>query len=347
MQRGVLVGSVLLLVTATGCRRIGEVLGTSSGNGESSASGAPTPGTEATTGITSSGGVASSSGGSSASGGTGPSTKATRILKVYVAGESIERRVRWVERPLLADGRLNERGAQRNDDDEYGWVVPFADRLALRFPGSAVAWVGTDAWLGHDDVPYDGKYPPTAGPTSAISGTSIESWLEQRRGELEKKKHCYDVAIAARGGNDFDVDDNKVLTGLSELVHLLSHGSSCRPSPLVLVTAHMPDDQRNGKGPDDKTYVAAQKARFVTRFRGAAESLRKEGMRVRFVDLYTPFVENKKTTAFPNEAWSRGGIPDYAKIGRDGDRMHPRRLASIYAGELAADAVDGADLAAP
>lgn len=67
-------------------------------------------------------------------------------------------------------------------------------------------------------------------------------------------------------------------------------------------------------------------------------------LRLRFVDLYTPFVESKKTTAFPSETWSTGGGPDYVKIGRLGDLLHIRRLSSIYCGELFADAVDLADL---
>ncbi len=268
-----------------------------------------------------------------------------RAVRVYVAGESIERRVRWIEAPLLGDGRLNDRGERRNDDDEYGWVVPFAERLQLRAPGLTVTWAGTDRWLGHDDEAYDGTFPAGGpGATSAISGTSIEGWLEQRRGELEAKKHCYDLAIAARGGNDFENDDDSVGSQLRDLVRLLAHGSSCRAAPLVVVTAHMPDDQRFGKGPDDGTYVAQQRHRFVDRFRAAAEDLGREGLAVRFVDLYTPFVRNQPTTAFPGETWSNGGIPDYAKIGREGDRMHPRRLASIYAGELVADGIDLAAL---
>ncbi len=269
----------------------------------------------------------------------------SRTLRVYVAGESIERRVRWIAPPLRADGRLDEHGADRNADDEYGWVVPFAERLKLRAPGLTVAWVGTDRWLGHDDEPYDGAFPPGgAGATSAISGTSIDAWLEQRRTELEKKKHCYDLAIAARGGNDFENDDDSTAKQISELVHLLAHGSSCKPAPLVVVTGHMPDDQRGGKGPSDAAYVAKQKHQFVERFRASVESLRKEQIRVRFADLYTPFIENRRTTAFPNETWSTNGVPDYAKIGREGDRMHPRRLASIYAGEIFADAIDLTEL---
>ncbi len=276
---------------------------------------------------------------------TTPRAAPKRLVRVYVAGESIERRVRWVERPFLPDGRLNERGDLRNDDDEYGWAVPFAERLAIRVPDLGVRWVGAERWLGHDDVPYSGTFPSSeAGATSAVSGTSIESWLEKRKGELQRKEHCYDVAIAARGGNDFGSEDASVTSQLSELVRLLASGSRCRPTALVVVTGHMPDDQRGGKGPDGKAYVEQQRHRFVERFRDTAKKLEKEGLRVRFVDLYTPFVENRRTTAFPKEVWSNGGVPEYAKIGRVGDPMHPRRLASIYAGELLADGIDPSEL---
>jgi hypothetical protein len=274
-----------------------------------------------------------------------PRAAPKRLVRVYVAGESIERRVRWVERPFLADGRLNERGDLRNDDDEYGWTVPFAERLAIRAPDLGVRWVGAERWLGHDDEPYSGTFPTAeAGATSALSGTSIEAWLEKRKGELQRKEHCYDVAIAARGGNDFGSEDASVTSQLSELVRLLAAGSRCRPMALVVVTGHMPDDQRGGKGPDGKAYVEQQRHRFVERFRDTARKLEKEGLRVRFVDLYTPFVENRRTTAFPKEVWSNGGVPEYAKIGRVGDPMHPRRLASIYAGEILADAIDPSEL---
>jgi hypothetical protein len=48
-----------------------------------------------------------------------------RTVRIYVAGESIERRNRWVAPPFTASGALNERGGSeaRNDDDEYGWAV--------------------------------------------------------------------------------------------------------------------------------------------------------------------------------------------------------------------------------
>ena len=276
---------------------------------------------------------------------------APRTIRVYVAGESIERRNRFVVAPFSADGSLTDRGELRNDDDEYGWMIPFADRLKLRDAKLTVSWVGTDSWLGADDRPYDGSYPSTKpGATSAIAGTSIDSWMQARAGELEQKKHCYDLAFAARGGNDFGLDDDAAVeASLKDLLALLVHGSSCRHDPIVLVTAHMPDDQRNGGPPGDGAYVLQQKRRYVARFKDAVDAFVGSNPKahVHFVDLYTPFVDNRATTAFPSEQWSTSGVPDFKKIGHLGDRMHPRRLASIYVGELAADAVDLAEVRAP
>ncbi len=274
-----------------------------------------------------------------------------RTLRVYVAGESIERRNRYVEPPFLASGALNERGGGdlRNDNDEYGWMPPLADRLAKREPGLSITWVGSEAWLDADDAPYTGSYPSTTpASSSAISGTTIDAWLEQRRGELTAKTFCYDVAIAARGGNDYGLEDAPVKASLKELISLLASGSSCRADPIIYVTAHMPDDQRGGGPPADAAYVAEQTQRFVVRFRDAVRELatEKPAIRVRFVDLYTPFTESKRTTAFPAEVWSKSGVPDYVKIGRIDDTLHIRRLASIYCGELFADALDLAELRA-
>jgi hypothetical protein len=266
-------------------------------------------------------------------------------LRVYVAGESIERRNRFVAPPFQPSGLLNERGGgeARNDTDEYGWMIPLAARLRLRDPSLTLEWVGTDAWLAGDDNPYDGTYPSTTpGRTSAISGTSIESWLEQRKGELERKTHCYDVAFAARGGNDFGLDDDAEYTRqLTLLVKLLARGSKCRATPMIYVTAHMPDFH------DDvlpRALAELQRKRFVERTRSTVSALAAQVPTVRFIDSFTPFVENRKTTAFPKETWSTGGVPDYSKIARTGDGLHPRRLASIYVGEVAADALDLAEL---
>jgi hypothetical protein len=264
---------------------------------------------------------------------------------VYVAGESIERRNRYVEAPFKGDGSLNDRGGGelRNDTDEYGWMVPLADRLAKRTNGgTTIAWVGTGEWSDADDQPYSGKYPSTtAAKTSAIGGTSIDSWMEQRKAELQNKTHCYDVAFASRGGNDYGLDsDTDIQQSLEALIVLLDGGSNCKKHPIVYVTGHMPDLQDNE--PQNTQTVQKQTHRFVTRMKAVVTKLAssKPEIRARFIDMYTPFVNNQKTTAFPNEVWSNGGVPDYAKIGRVGDLMHPRRLASIYAGEIVADAID-------
>ena len=282
--------------------------------------------------------------------GTAVNDAAPRAVRIYMAGESIERRNHYVEAPFRANGALNDRGGGelRNDNEEYGWMVPLADRLVLRNPALSVVWVGADAWLDADDAPYSGTYPSTTPrPSSAISGTTIDAWLESRRSELTAKTHCYDLAIASRGGNDFTIEDDAAIkASLKELLSLLAAGSSCNENPPIYVTAHMPDDQRTGPEPDNKTYVAQQKQRFITRFRDATNELqaKRPTLRLRFVDLYTPFLDSKKTTAFPSETWSTGGVPDYVKIGRLGDLLHIRRLSSIYCGELFADAVELADV---
>jgi len=283
-----------------------------------------------------------------ASGDARPRARSANLLRVYVSGESIERRNRFVEPPLTISGALNDRGrgAARIDNEEYGWMVPLRDRLALRAGGLTIQYVGAETWLGADDEPYTGIYPATtAEPSSALSGTSIPAWLEQRRAELVAKTHCYDVAFAARGGNDTGSDDAEYRSELKELVRLLAAGSSCRSDPIVYVTAHMPDDQRV-PGVSDADSVAFARRVFVERTQAAVQELAGESpqLRVRLVDMFTPFLENRASTAFPNEVWATDGVPDYAKIGRIGDGMHPRRLASIYAGEVAADSLDLAEL---
>jgi hypothetical protein len=275
---------------------------------------------------------------------------AVKALRVYVSGESIEQYNRYVAPPFGAGGALNDRGsgALRNDNEEYGWMAPFRDRLALRAPDLTIRFVGSGVWTDGGDTPYSGTYPTDeAEPTSAIAGTSIPAWLDQQRGELEAGAFCYDLAFASRSGNDFGNDDDAAyVEQLKELILLLWRGSSCRADPLVVVTGHMPDDQTGGFA--DADYVALQRHRFVERARLAVTEVAAEqpALRVRFVDQFTPFLENRPTTAFPAEVWSTDGIPDYGKIVREGDSYHPRRLASIYAGELAADGLDLAELRA-
>jgi hypothetical protein len=270
----------------------------------------------------------------------------TDTVRIYVAGESIERRNRWVEAPFTATGGLNERGggALRNDNEEYGWSVPLGERLKLRYPGLTVEFVGADGWLDADDFPYSGTYPSSApGMTSAISGTDIPTWLSERKAELVARTHCYDIAFASRGGNDFgNQDDASFEASMLELVDALADGSSCNASPGIYVTGHVPDDQRGGAGPSDAEYVLQQQERFVSRVGAAVESAKAQhpGLLIKFVDPYTPFLQNRATSAFPSEVWSTGGVPDYAKITREGDPLHIRRLASMYIGEIAADAIE-------
>lgn len=151
----------------------------------------------------------------------------------------------------------------------------------------------------------------------------------------------------SRSGNDSGNDDDASYRDqLKELVLLLWRGSSCRADPIVVVTGHMPDDQTGGYA--DAAYVALQRHRFVERALQAVTEIAAAypALRVRFVDQYTPFLENRRTTAFPAEVWTTNGIPDYGKIVREGDSYHPRRLSSIYAGELAADGLDLAEMRA-
>jgi hypothetical protein len=131
------------------------------------------------------------------------------------------------------------------------------------------------------------------------------------------------------------------------MIRLLAAGSSCQASPIIYVTAHMPDDQVGG-GSSGLSYVALQMSRYIARTSAAVNELKQSdpSIRVRFVDLYTPFLQNRGTTAFPNEVWSTGGVPDWVKIGRTVDLMHIRRLASIYCGEIIADSFDLTELRA-
>src|SRR5688572_24275370 len=123
------------------------------------------------------GGSPTNTGGVGGDGGTGGGQTCTpaptrKTIRVYVAGESIEERNRFVAPPFHCDGTFNDRGADRNDNEEYGWMVPLAARLSLRDPGLAVEFVGAGPWTGADDSVYSGTYPSaTPGRTSAIAGT--------------------------------------------------------------------------------------------------------------------------------------------------------------------------------
>jgi hypothetical protein len=81
-----------------------------------------------------------------------PTTGATKTIRVYIAGESIERRNRYTAAPFTATGALNN--PSNNDNEQYGWSVPLADRLKLRQPNLRIEFVGTDTWLSSDDYPF-------------------------------------------------------------------------------------------------------------------------------------------------------------------------------------------------
>lgn len=67
-------------------------------------------------------------------------------------------------------------------------------------------------------------------------------------------------------------------------------------------------------------------------------------IRLIFVDQYTPFMSNQPTVAFPSPTWvAANGGADLTLMHVGGN--HPKRLASIYAGELAGNAIRLSDLA--
>lgn len=263
-------------------------------------------------------------------------------LRIYVAGESIERRNCMSEAPFTSTGALNN--PSNNDDDQYGWAIPFAERLKLRRSGLSVEFVGADVWLAGDDYPYSGtgscRYYPTPGRTSAMSGSDNYAWIDEHGSELTSKRFCYDMAFVSRGGNDKQTDDEDYKRTLTQMINLAVHGSSCNSNPLVYVTGHLPDSGLSS--------IAAGDAKFVTRVRAAVDEYQAAhaSARVRFVDQYTPFKNNTPTTAFPAPNWRSGAGFNMSVIGREGDGLHPKRFASIYAGELAANAVNLDELTA-
>lgn len=258
---------------------------------------------------------------------------AANPVRVYVAGESIERRNCFASAPFTSTGALNR--PTDNTDEEYGWMIPLAERLKLRQPGLGIQFVGAQPWARAEDSDYDPDrcaFMRTPGRTSAISGTSVDSWIEQRAEELTARTYCYDVAFASRGGNDGASSHEEYRSQLKDLVRRLARGSSCNPNPVIYVTGHMPDNQGT---------VSSLRARFSADPQQVVNELRSSdpGIAVRFIDVYSAFATNQSTTAFPHPAWlTAGGAFDIDRIDIDG--LHPRRLASIYAGEVVADAIN-------
>lgn len=277
-------------------------------------------------------------------------------LRVYVSGESIEERNRFEDAPFLPSGALNERADEsRNDDSEYGWMVPMASRLRLRDPALSLCFVGSTGWTDSNGDAYQGTYPSSVpGMTSAIAGTSISSWLDDgdrerkipgRRKELTERKHCYDLAFASRGGNDLnnDLSDDQIRQDLVTLIRLLMDGSNCRRDndpPAVYVTSHLPD--RDDVKVQDRVFGKVIREAF-DKVRADTTIPQNKRDRLHFADIYGAFRQNRPTRAFPQPRWFSGKF-DMKTIGHVGDIAHPRRLASIYAGEVAADALDLGEL---
>lgn len=260
---------------------------------------------------------------------------AANPVRVYVAGESIERRNCFLHAPFTSSGALNL--PSDDNDDEYGWMIPMAERLKIRQPGLGVQFVGTQPWATAEDYDYNPTncaFMATPGRTSAISGSSVDSWIEDRSAELTARTYCYDVAFASRGGNDGASSHEEYRNQLKDLVRRLAHGSSCQTNPIVYVTGHMPDNQGS---------VSSLRARFSADPRQVVDELHASdpALNVRFIDIFSAFASNQPTTAFPRPAWlSSSDAFNIARIGRDGDGLHPRRLSSIYAGEVVADAIN-------
>ncbi len=118
---------------------------------------------------------------------------------------------------------------------------------------------------------------------------------------------------------------------------------------MIVVTGHMPDAGGWNYEYDNASiqqWMARQQERYVQWNQDVVASFSSDpAVRVQFVDLFTPFVTDQATTAFPNPSWMDGAGIDIDKLHFDG--QHPLRLASIYAGEVAADAVEMPGLLAP
>lgn len=281
--------------------------------------------------------------------GTDATVDATTLttLRIYVAGESIEQFNRFTSAPFNNDGTLNGTG---NDTTQYGWMVPLADRLRVRGLGLSVVWVGQAPWITRSWATSDGTYPSsTPGRTSAMAGTQVTQWVSQYQSELSAKTHCYDIAFASRGGNDLanNVSETTYKNALTNLIRLLDAGSSCRTHPIIYVTGHMPDSNGWNYNTDVQSIAAwnaKQLATYVTWPQAVIASLRGSDPAIRmiFVDQYAAFMNNQATTAFPSPNWLQNGGINLTLVHIDGS--HPLRLASIYAGEIAANAILLSDL---
>lgn len=278
-------------------------------------------------------------------------------VRVYVAGESVEAFNNFSNLPFNSDGTLNNRGDQNNTAAEYGWMFPLYERLKKLDSNLAVEWVGSGCWTDQDTWECStGTYTnESVGHTSAVAGSTVAAWISDNADELTSRTHCYDVAFVSRGGNDLnnDVPRATYTSQLTQLITLVDQGSNCRTHPVIYVTAHLLDIAGWSYGyqqSDIEEWMALQQDYYVDAAQEVVTALNgQNGMIVRFIDMWTPFYANRQTTAFPSETWwtvdgeSGVSMPDLPKIHRD-EAQHPRRLASIFAGENAADQIDTGEL---
>ena len=279
-------------------------------------------------------------------------TASDLTLRIYVAGESVEEFNHMNSLPFNSDGSLN---GTSNTHDEYGWMVPFEQRLLLRDSNLHVEWIGSSCWT--DQNTWDcstGAYTnETVGHTSAQAGSTVEIWQNDHNSELSDKEYCYDIAFASRGGNDLDHDIPEATyeVQLRQLVINLEQGSNCRTHPIIYVTSHILDSSAwnyNYTQNDIDAWMTKQRTYYVDIAKRVANNLNTDGRIVRFVDMWTPFYDDSTTTAFPSETWwitNGNGVkmPDLAKIHWD-ESQHPSRLSSIFAGEVVADQIDIAEV---
>ncbi len=276
-----------------------------------------------------------------------------QIIRVYVSGESVEEFNNMNIKSFQDDGHLFQES--NNSRNEYGWMVPLSQRLSLRDPELVIEWVGSACWSDQDTWECSTARYTNAqiGHTSAQAGSTVEEWRNSHLQELTNKTYCYDIAFASRGGNDLanDIPEANYESQLRNLILDLDNGSNCRSHPVIYVTAHMLDTAGWNYGHTQEAideWMHIQKAYYVDIAKRVSSELNSDGRHIFFIDIWTPFYSDQHTTAFPAETWwflNQYGVrmPDLDKIHRDGEQ-HPRRLASIFAGENVADQIDIAEL---
>lgn len=270
-------------------------------------------------------------------------------LKIYVAGESVEEFNNFEANPFNSNGSLV---SNTNNTAEYGWIIPFQERLKIREPELSIDWVGSrclqSSGGGNCSSASLTNSSQTGNYTSAKASSSIPSWQSNMGHELENQDYCYDIGIVVRGGNDlsqrrFTRDQYK--DNLRELILDVEAGSNCRNHPVVYVSGHLADNSPSGLPKNTQTeidnWLDYQEDFYLTVSEELVAELNNSGRNIRLLDMWSPIVNNTPTTAFPSPNWltTSGPIkPILGDIHRDG--YHPKRLASIYLGESAADQIN-------